>query len=47
MCILPQGGKDRVDCYVTKVKSLYVHVSVCIKIFNNGITNSVEHFNYK
>ena len=47
MCILPQGGKDRVDCYVTKVESLYVHVSVCIKNFNNGLTNSVEHFNYK
>ena len=31
MCILPQGGKGRVDCYVTKVESLYVHVSVCIK----------------
>ena len=31
MCILPQGGKGRVDCYVTKVESLYVHVSICIK----------------
>ena len=31
MCVLPQGGKGRVDCYVTKVESLYVHVSVCIK----------------
>ena len=31
MCILPQGGKGRVDCFVTKVESLYVHVSVCIK----------------